>query len=110
MKIATEISAMLNDDEALQQGYDLFLQLASDNLSPENIALFNHSFQEHGIVLLNEADESWLEQVENIDGLASFVEIIIALIDENEQPTTRFASLLLCRHVADKQCHILWNQ
>lgn len=36
----TDLDNHLSDDETLEAAYDIFLELAQDNLDPENILLF----------------------------------------------------------------------
>ncbi|EQA95741.1 hypothetical protein HPS_0727, partial [Glaesserella parasuis 29755] len=38
--------ANLSPDEAIELAYDIFLEMASDNLEPADILLFNLQFEE----------------------------------------------------------------
>ncbi|MFS7182657.1 DUF440 family protein, partial [Serratia proteamaculans] len=41
-----DLNNRLTEDETLEQAYDIFLELAGDNLDPADILLFNLQFEE----------------------------------------------------------------
>lgn len=43
-----DLNNRLTEDETLEQAYDIFLELAGDNLDPADILLFNLQFEERG--------------------------------------------------------------
>ena len=43
-----DLNNRLTEDETLEQAYDIFLELAADNLDPADIILFNLQFEERG--------------------------------------------------------------
>jgi uncharacterized protein YciU (UPF0263 family) len=43
-----DLNNRLSEDETLEQAYDIFLELAADNLDPADIILFNLQFEERG--------------------------------------------------------------
>ncbi len=52
------INNRLTEDETLEQAYDIFLELAADNLDPADVLLFNLQFEERGgAELLNDPAE-----------------------------------------------------
>lgn len=40
-----DLNNRLTEDETLEQAYDIFLELAADNLDPADIILFNLQFE-----------------------------------------------------------------
>ncbi|EFB1788627.1 DUF440 family protein [Escherichia coli] len=43
-----DLNNRLTEDETLEQAYDIFLELAADNLDPADVLLFNLQFEERG--------------------------------------------------------------
>ncbi|CAK8740882.1 hypothetical protein SODG_004359 [Sodalis praecaptivus] len=43
-----DLDNRLTDDETLEAAYDIFLELAQDNLDPADILLFNLQFEQRG--------------------------------------------------------------
>lgn len=43
-----DLNNRLTEDETLEQAYDIFLELAVDNLDPADVILFNLQFEERG--------------------------------------------------------------
>ena len=41
-----DLNNRLTEDETLEQAYDIFLELAADNLDPADVLLFNLQFEE----------------------------------------------------------------
>lgn len=48
----------LTDDETLEAAYDIFLELAQDNLDPADILLFNLQFEQRGPAELFDPSEA----------------------------------------------------
>lgn len=54
-----DLNNRLTEDETLEQAYDIFLELAADNLDPADVLLFNLQFEERGgAELFDPAEES----------------------------------------------------
>ena len=49
-----DLNNRLTEDETLEQAYDIFLELAADNLDPADVLLFNDVFAR--ILLCREKD------------------------------------------------------
>lgn len=45
-----DLNNRLTEDETLEQAYDIFLELAADNLDPADVLLFNLQFEERGVI------------------------------------------------------------
>lgn len=100
-------------DTFLNTGFEIFLELASDNLDEKNIALFNQQFEQNGILELYDPNEDWLDYVEGetLDSLINNnVEVNIGLVNNENTLSTIFARLLLPLDHDDKTCHIIWAE
>ncbi|ONF74615.1 dsDNA-mimic protein [Salmonella enterica subsp. enterica serovar Typhimurium] len=90
-----DLNNRLTEDETLEQAYDIFLELAADNLDPADIILFNLQFEERGGAELFDPAEDWQEHID---------------FDLNPEINDIFARVLLCREKDHKLCHILWRE
>lgn len=102
-------SPELSVDTLLEHAYEIFLELAADNLSQEQIALFNAEFEARGALGDSEPEADWQEYVDFDVDPARHVEICIGLLNEQEEFDTLFARLLLSRDPDDRQCQIQWQ-
>ncbi|MFT8210084.1 MAG: HI1450 family dsDNA-mimic protein [Symbiopectobacterium sp.] len=106
-----DLNNRLTEDETLEQAYDIFLELASDNLDPADIILFNLQFEEHGGAELFDPAEDWQEHVDVDLNPDFFAEVVIGLAEKDGNPITDvFARILICREKDNKMCHILWRE
>lgn len=105
-----DINNRLDEDEALDQAYDIFLELAVDNLDPADIILFNLQFEERGAAELLDPSDEWLEHVDFDLNPDFFAEVIIGLTNEQDEIDDIFARVLICREKNNKFCHILWKE
>lgn len=107
----TTTPSLLSDDETLEQAYDLFLQLAADNLDPADILLFNLQFEQRGSAELYDPSPVWRQQLGFTPDPALYAEIVIGLAEQEEGPVTDvFARMLLSRDTTQKRCDILWKE
>ncbi|SQI39921.1 dsDNA-mimic protein [Leminorella richardii] len=105
-----DLNNRLDDDETLDQAYDIFLELAPDNLDPADVLLFNLQFEERGAAELHDPSEEWLEHVDFDLNPDFFAEVIIGLTNEQDEVDDIFARVLICREKSHKLCHILWKE
>jgi len=56
----------LDPDTAIDIAYDIFLEMAPENLDPADILLFNLQFEERGAVEFVETADNWEEVLNNI--------------------------------------------
>lgn len=106
-----DMNNRLTEDETLEQAYDIFLELAGDNLEPADIILFNLQFEQRGGAELHDPAEDWREHVDFDLNPDFFAEVVIGLGNDEESPVTDiFARVLLCREKDHKLCHILWRE
>ncbi len=105
-----DLNNRLTEEETLEQAYDIFLELAADNLDPADVILFNLQFEQRGGAELFPPSAHWLQQVDFDIDPDFFSEVIIGLgEDEDAEITDIFARILLCREKDHKLCHILWR-
>ena len=62
-----DLNNRLTEDETLEQAYDIFLELAADNLDPADVLLFNLQFEERGGAELFDPAEDWQEHLAGIN-------------------------------------------
>lgn len=106
-----DLNNRLTEDEALEQAYDIFLELAADNLDPADIILFNLQFEERGGAEFFDPSDDWKNHVETDLDPDFFCEVVIGLGESEDSPITDiFARVLLCREKNHKLCHIVWRE
>ncbi|MEX7615305.1 HI1450 family dsDNA-mimic protein, partial [Klebsiella pneumoniae] len=76
-----DLNNRLTEDETLEQAYDIFLELAADNLDPADIILFNLQFEERGGAELFDPSADWEEHVDYDLNPDFFAEVVIGLAD-----------------------------
>lgn len=99
-----------NDDELIDNAYDIFLELASDNLDPADIILFNLQFEERGAAELVDVATDWGSEMGIPASNDLYAEVVIGLVNEQDEIDDIFARILLNRCKDMKECHIQWKQ
>ncbi|TKI08148.1 HI1450 family dsDNA-mimic protein [Martelella alba] len=101
----------LTDDDIIEQAYDIFLELAPDNLDPADVLLFKFQFEQRGAAELFDPSERWRGQVDLPVNPNDFAEVVIGLAEQDGMPVDDvFARMLLSRDRTAKICHILWKE
>ncbi len=99
-----------NESDALiDQAYELFLELASDNLDEPTIAFFNQAFPERGGLGECEPEEDWEEEIQAQVLPEEWLEVRVGLLDEQQEFDYLFARILINRDPENPECHILWR-
>ena len=103
----------LNDEmhsveELLDTALELFMELASDNLPEQEIALFNQAFNDRGLLAETDPDDDWEADVGFAVSDAEYAEIWVGLGNAEQEYEHLFARMLLSRRVDEKLCHIEW--
>ncbi|MFC3031899.1 HI1450 family dsDNA-mimic protein [Pseudoalteromonas fenneropenaei] len=93
-------------EEITDQAYEIFLELAPDNLSEADIELFNEYREEAGFIEDSEADESWAEFVSFEIEPEAFVQVLVGL--ELDGKDMLFAKILISRDMDAPFCHLVW--
>lgn len=103
--------ADMSEEDALDAAYDIFLELAPDNLSPADILLFNLQFEESGAAeVVDISTEFWDAYINFTIDENAFSEVIIGLVDEEDNISDIFARVLISRNKENKFCHIIWKE
>jgi hypothetical protein len=103
----------LNDEmhsveELLDTALELFMELASDNLPEQEIALFNQAFNDRGLLAETDPADDWEADVGFAVSDAEYAEIWVGLGNAEQDYEHLFARMLLSRRVDEKFCHIEW--
>ena len=96
----------LDPDMAIDMAYDIFLEMAPENLSPADILLFNLQFEERGAVEFVETAENWEEEIGVLIDPEAYAEVWIGLVNEQDV----FAKFLISHEEKDRQYHIIWKE
>ncbi|EQA03039.1 HI1450 family dsDNA-mimic protein [Glaesserella parasuis] len=101
--------ANLSPDEAIELAYDIFLEMASDNLEPADIFLFNLQFEERGAVEMVETSENWEQEIGVLIDPDAFAEVWIGLINQNDEMDDIFARFLISNDAENREYHVIWK-
>ncbi|BBN82162.1 UPF0263 protein [Pseudoalteromonas sp. A25] len=95
-------------EEITHQAYEIFQQLAPENLSEQDIEQFNQHHEEFGFIEDSEPDDSWQNFVALEIEPEHFVQVLVGI--EYEDGDEVFAKILISRDIDAPFCHILWKQ
>jgi hypothetical protein len=95
-------------EEATHQAYDIFLELAPNNLSDKDIEEFNLHREELGFIEEDEPDEQWQDFVALEIEPEHFIQVLVGLEFDSED--VLFAKILISRDKDAPFCHILWKE
>ncbi len=96
-------------DDTLDTAFDIFYEMAEDNLEFDDLLVYQAAFDEKGAGVSLIPSQDWEQFVGfNVDP-ERFLEVQIG-IAEDETLTTIFARMLLSRSAEDKFCHVLWKR
>ncbi|MCE0557111.1 MULTISPECIES: HI1450 family dsDNA-mimic protein [unclassified Motilimonas] len=100
----------LTPDELIDAAYEIFLDLACDNLDPADMILLAAQFEEQGAADLVAVGFDWDEHVGFEVDEDNYAEVVVGLVDEDDALTDIYARLLISKDQDEKFCHILWKQ
>ncbi|MEZ8011199.1 MULTISPECIES: HI1450 family dsDNA-mimic protein [Vibrio] len=107
----TEANDFMSYDDAIDTAYDIFLEMAPDNLEPADVILFTAQFEDRGAAELVETGDDWVEHVGFEVDKEIYAEVRIGLVNEADDVLDNvFARLLISRDPEHKFCHILWKR
>ena len=86
----------LDPDAAIDLAYDIFLEMAGENLDPADIMLFNLQFEDRGAVEFVETADDWEQEIG-------------VLIDPDEMDDV-FAKFLISHREEDREFHVIWKK
>lgn len=91
--------------------YEIFLEMAPDNLEPADVILFTAQFDDRGAAEIVEVGDDWDEQVGFEVDKEVFTEVRIGLVnEENDVLDDVFARMLISRDPGQKACHMMWKR
>ncbi|WP_372769863.1 DUF440 family protein [Pseudoalteromonas sp.] len=94
-------------EEVTNHAYEVFLELAPDNLSEQDIIEFNKYREDLGFIEESEPDESWHEFTEFEIEPELYVQVLVGLEFDNQD--VLFARILISRDKAAPFVHVLWK-
>ena len=100
----------LDPDTAIDIAYDIFLEMAPENLDPADILLFNLQFEERGAVEFVETADNWEEEIGVLIDSAEYAEVWSGLVNEQDEMDDIFAKFLISHREEDRQYHIIWKE
>ncbi|OBT12071.1 hypothetical protein A9264_02690 [Vibrio sp. UCD-FRSSP16_10] len=105
------MSELLSYDDTIDTAYDIFLEMAPDNLEAADVALFTLQFEDRGAAELVETADDWAQHVGFEVDKETYAEIKIGLVNEADDILDDvFARMLVSRDTEHKFCHILWKR
>ena len=102
--------AQLSPDTAIDLAYDIFLEMAGENLDPADIMLFNLQFEERGAVELVETAEDWEMEIGTLIDPKEYAEVWIGLVNEQDVMDDVFAKVLISHREENREFHIIWKE
>ncbi|QLB21624.1 hypothetical protein A6B43_02485 [Vespertiliibacter pulmonis] len=100
----------LTPDEAIDIAYDIFLEMAGENLDPADILLFNLQFEERGAVEMVETSENWDQEIGTLIDPEAFAEVWVGLVNENDVMDDIFARFLISHDAENREYHVVWKE
>jgi uncharacterized protein YciU (UPF0263 family) len=108
---STENKELMSFDDVIDTAYDIFLEMAPDNLEPADVILFTAQFEERGAAELVETGEDWSSEVGFEVDKEIYAEVRIGLVDDKSDVLDDvFARMLVSRTPEHKFCHIFWKR
>lgn len=106
----TESIKKLDPDTAIDIAYDIFLEMAAENLDPADILLFNLEFEQRGAVEFVETADNWEQEIGVLIEPEEYAEVWIGLVDDNDEMNDIFAKFLISHRENDREYHIIWKK
>ncbi|MFY1027874.1 hypothetical protein CFY87_10665 [Actinobacillus seminis] len=100
----------LDPDSAINMAYDIFLEMAGENLDPADILLFNLQFEERGAVEFVETADDWEQEIGVLIDPEAYAEVWIGLVNKQDEMDDIFAKLLISHREEDREYHIIWKK
>lgn len=97
-------------DEAIDLAYDIFLEMAGENLDPADILLFNLQFEERGAVEMVETSENWDQEIGTLIDPDAFAEVWVGLVNDKDEMDDVFARFLISHDADNREYHVIWKE
>ncbi|KOO06266.1 HI1450 family dsDNA-mimic protein [Vibrio hepatarius] len=105
------MSDLISYDDTIDTAYDIFLEMAPDNLEAADVIIFTAQFEERGAAELVETGDDWNGHVGFEVDKEIYAEVRVGLVNEEDDVLDDvFARLLVSRDPENKFCHILWKR
>ncbi|WP_047042579.1 HI1450 family dsDNA-mimic protein [Vibrio mexicanus] len=102
---------LISYDDVIDAAYDIFLEMAPDNLEPADVILFTAQFEDRGAAEVVETGDDWTEHVGFVVDEETYAEVRIGLVNEADDALDDvFARMLISRDPDHKFCHMLWKR
>ena len=105
----TEIKK-LDPDTAIDIAYDIFLEMASENLDPADTLLFNLQFEERGGVEFVETADNWEDEIGVLIDPNEYAEIWVGLVNDQDEMDDIFAKFLISHREENREFHVIWKK
>ncbi|WP_407330382.1 HI1450 family dsDNA-mimic protein [Enterovibrio sp. 27052020O] len=102
-------SSLLSIDETLETAFEIFYEMAEDNLDYDDLLAYQARFDEDGAAIVVEASDDWEEHVGFDVDRDVFVEVRIGLANTDELNDV-LVRMLVSRDQEQKFCHLLWKR
>ena len=96
----------LDPDAAIDLAYDIFLEMAGENLDPADIMLFNLQFEDRGAVEFVETADDWEQEIGVLIDPDAFAEVWVGLVNEKDEMDDVFAKFLISHREEDREFHV----
>ncbi|GJJ79450.1 UPF0263 protein [Pasteurella canis] len=100
----------LEPDAAIDIAYDIFLEMAPENLDLADIMLFNLQFEERGAVEFVETAEDWEMEIGVLIDPDAYAEVWIGLVNEQDEMDDIFAKFLISHREENREFHVIWKK
>lgn len=100
----------LDPDTAIDLAYDIFLEMAGENLDPADIMLFNLQFEDRGAVEFVETADDWEQEIGVLIDPDAFAEVWVGLVNEKDEMDDVFAKFLISHQEEDREFHVIWKK
>ncbi len=105
------MSDLISYDDVIEAAYDIFLEMAADNLEPVDVMLFTAQFDDRGAAEVVETGDDWASHVGFAVDKDVYAEVRIGLVNQdNDELDDVFARMLISRDPKHKFCHMLWKR
>lgn len=105
------MTELMSYDDVIDTAYDIFLEMAPDNLEAADVIIFTAKFEDNGAAELVETGDDWAGHVGFDVDKERYAEVRVGLVDEKSDVLDDvYARLLVSRDPEHKFCHILWKR
>ncbi len=98
---------LLTIDETLDTAWEIFLEMAEDNLEDADLTAFRENEDDCGLIVLD-PNEDWKKHLTMEIDFSQFYEVKIGFTDE-ESIIDVLVRMLISRDPENKDCHLLWK-